>query len=97
LEVAEVEESSLCCGSAGVYNLLNPEPATQLGDRKVEKLLATKAEAVISANPGCLLQLMSGLRRRGLRTMPTFHLVELLDASISNTPVETLRKERPSL
>jgi len=97
LEVAEVEESNLCCGSAGVYNLLNPEPATQLGDRKVEKLLATKAEAVISANPGCLLQLMSGLRRRGLRTMPTFHLVELLDASISNTPVEALRKERPPL
>jgi glycolate dehydrogenase iron-sulfur subunit len=92
LEVVEVEEASLCCGSAGVYNLLNPEPASQLGDRKVEKLLATKAEAVISANPGCLLQLMSGLRRRGLQTMPTFHMVELLDASIRNTAPEGLRK-----
>jgi glycolate oxidase iron-sulfur subunit len=92
LEVVEVEESSLCCGSAGVYNLLNPEPASQLGDRKVEKLLATRAEAVISANPGCLLQLMSGLRRRGLQTMPTFHMVELLDASIRNTTPEALRK-----
>jgi glycolate oxidase iron-sulfur subunit len=89
LEVVEVEEASLCCGSAGVYNLLNPEPASQLGDRKVENLLATKADAVISANPGCLLQLMSGLRRRGLKTMPTFHMVELLDASIRNQqPVE---------
>jgi glycolate oxidase iron-sulfur subunit len=92
LDVVEVEEASLCCGSAGVYNLLNPEPASQLGDRKVEKLLATKAEAVISANPGCLLQLMSGLRRRGLQTMPTFHMVELLDASIRNTAPEVLRK-----
>ncbi len=92
LEVVEVEEANLCCGSAGVYNLLNPEPASQLGDRKVEKLLATRAEAVVSANPGCLLQLMSGLRRRGQQTMPTFHMVELLDASIRNTAPEALRK-----
>ena len=94
LEVIEVEEANLCCGSAGVYNLLNPEPAAQLGDRKVEKLLAAKAEAVISANPGCLLQLMSGLRRRGLQTIPTFHMVELLDASIRNVSLDALRKER---
>ena len=87
LEVAEIDEATLCCGSAGVYNLLNPEPANQLGDRKVENLLATKADAVISANPGCLLQLMSGLRRRGLDAMPTFHMVELLDASIRNVPL----------
>jgi glycolate oxidase iron-sulfur subunit len=87
LEVAEIEESTLCCGSAGVYNLLNPEPANQLGDRKVENLLATKSEAVISANPGCLLQLMSGLRRRGLNAMPAYHMVELLDASIRNVPL----------
>src|SRR5580692_88707 len=87
LEVAEIEEASLCCGSAGVYNLLNPEPANQLGDRKVENLLATKADAVISANPGCLLQLMSSLRRRGLADMPAFHMVELLDASIRNVPL----------
>jgi glycolate oxidase iron-sulfur subunit len=87
LEVAEIDEATLCCGSAGVYNLINPEPANQLGDRKVENLLATKADAVISANPGCLLQLMSGLRRRGLAAMPTFHMVELLDASIRNVPL----------
>lgn len=92
LEVVEVEEASLCCGSAGVYNLLNPGPASQLGDRKVENLLATKAEAVISANPGCLLQLMSGLRRRGMRKMPAFHMVELLDASIRKIPIEVLKK-----
>jgi glycolate oxidase iron-sulfur subunit len=82
LEVAEIAEASLCCGSAGVYNLLQPEPAQQLGDRKVGHLLGTHSQAVVSANPGCLLQLMSGLRRRGERTLPALHLVELLDASI---------------
>ncbi|HTZ59965.1 MAG TPA: heterodisulfide reductase-related iron-sulfur binding cluster [Acidobacteriaceae bacterium] len=94
LEVAEIDEATLCCGSAGVYNLLHPEPANQLGDRKVENLLATKAEAVISANPGCLLQLMSGLRRRGLATMPTFHMVELLDASIRNAPLAGMENKQ---
>ncbi|MDE3187367.1 MAG: 4Fe-4S dicluster domain-containing protein [Acidobacteriota bacterium] len=82
LEVAEIPEGSLCCGSAGVYNLLQHEAANQLGSRKVDNLLSTGAQAVLSANPGCLLQLMNGLRQRGLKAMPAFHMVELLDASI---------------
>ncbi len=82
LQIAEIAEPTLCCGSAGVYNLLQPGPAEELGDRKVEHLLAAQAEAVVSANPGCLLQLMAGLRRRGEKTLPAFHMVELLDASI---------------
>jgi glycolate oxidase iron-sulfur subunit len=90
LEVAEIAESSLCCGSAGVYNLLQPEPAQQLGDRKVTHLLATQAAAVVSANPGCLLQLMSGLRRRGEKALPAFHMIELLDASIRGISAEDL-------
>jgi glycolate oxidase iron-sulfur subunit len=90
LEVAEIAEGSLCCGSAGVYNLLQPEPAQELGDRKVTNLLATEAVAVVSANPGCLLQLMSGLRRRGERAMSAFHMVELLDASIRGVGAEEL-------
>jgi glycolate oxidase iron-sulfur subunit len=94
MEVAEINEASLCCGSAGVYNLLHPEPANELGDRKVENLLATKAEAVVSANPGCLLQLMNGLRRKGLAAMPTFNMVELLDASMRGVSAEELKRER---
>jgi glycolate oxidase iron-sulfur subunit len=95
LEVAEIPEGSLCCGSAGVYNLLQSETANQLGDRKVENLLTTGAEAVLSANPGCLLQLMNGLRRRGLKAMPAFHMVELLDASIRGIPAaELLRGDK---
>lgn len=82
LDIAEIAEPNLCCGSAGVYNLLHPEPANELGDRKVENLLAAKAQALVSANPGCLLQLQSGLRRRGLAEVPTFHMIELIDASI---------------
>ncbi len=94
LEVAEIPEGSLCCGSAGVYNLLQPETANQLGDRKVENLLTTGAEAVLSANPGCLLQLMNGLRRRGMKEMPAFHMVELLDASIRGVSVNSLLQGR---
>jgi glycolate oxidase iron-sulfur subunit len=90
LEVAEIPESSLCCGSAGVYNLLEPDAAAQLGARKVENLLATQAQAVLSANPGCLLQLRNGLRQRGLAEMPAFHLVEVLDASIRGVSAEAL-------
>jgi glycolate oxidase iron-sulfur subunit len=95
LEVAEIPEGSLCCGSAGVYNLLEPDTANQLGDRKVENLLTTGAQAVLSANPGCLLQLMNGLRRRGLHAMPAFHMVELLDASIRGmTPGDLLKARK---
>ncbi len=92
MEVREIPEASLCCGSAGVYNLLHPEPADALGDRKVENLLQTGAEAVVSANPGCLLQLMHGLRRRGKAEMPAFHMVELLDASIRGIGREQLMR-----
>ena len=90
LNVVEIPEATLCCGSAGVYNLLQPETASQLGSRKVENLLTTGAQAVISANPGCLLQLMNGLRQRGLKAMPAFHMVELLDASIRGITVDDL-------
>jgi glycolate oxidase iron-sulfur subunit len=90
LEVAEIPENSLCCGSAGVYNLLEPDAANELGARKAENLLSTKAQAVLSANPGCLLQLMNGLRRRGVEAMPAFHMVEVLDASIRGIGAEEL-------
>jgi glycolate oxidase iron-sulfur subunit len=94
LELTEIAEPSLCCGSAGVYNLLQPEPAQQLGDRKVAHLLDTRAEAVVSANPGCLLQLMSGLRRANQPELPALHMVELLDASMRGlSPDQFLRRD----
>jgi len=94
LEVATVAEGDICCGSAGIYNLLHPEPANALGDRKVTNLLATEAQAVVSANPGCLLQLMNGLRRQGMHAMPTFHMIELMDASMRGLSPEQLLREQ---
>ena len=94
LDVAEIPEAALCCGSAGVFNLLQPDTASQLADRKVDNLLTTSAEAVASANPGCLLQLMYGLRRRGLKTIPALHMVELLDASIRGLSTNELLKAK---
>jgi glycolate oxidase iron-sulfur subunit len=84
LEVLEVPESALCCGSAGIYNLIEPQAAQQLGDRKVSNVLSTAAQMVVSSNPGCLLQLRNGFERAG-KTVTTRHLVELLDASIRGT------------
>ena len=82
LDVQEVPEGGLCCGSAGIYNLVEPEAAGELGRRKADNVLATGAEAVVSSNPGCLLQLASTMESAGGRTLPAMHLVELVDASI---------------
>ena len=81
VEVREIPESEICCGSAGIYNLLEPEAATQLRDRKVGNILRTDAEAIVSGNPGCLLQIATGLQAAG-RPMRIMHLVEVLDQSI---------------
>lgn len=86
LTVVELPESEICCGSAGVYNLLQPTPAQALGERKAAHLIASGAEALTSGNPGCLLQLASALARAG-RPLPVFHPVQLLDASLHGTRV----------
>jgi glycolate dehydrogenase iron-sulfur subunit len=78
LRVVELTESDWCCGSAGIYNLTQPEMAGRLLERKVGHVLATKADAVVTANPGCILQIQSGLRARGA-TLDVLHLVEVLD------------------
>jgi len=85
LEICEIAEPEMCCGSAGIYNLLEPATANTLGARKVGHVAATGAEALVSSNPGCLMQIASGLAAAG-RSMPTLHLVELLDRSICNSP-----------
>ena len=83
--VREIPEAEICCGSAGVYNLLQPEPARALGDRKATNVLATGADLLVTANPGCLMQIDAALRRAGT-TLPLAHPVELLDASIRGAP-----------
>jgi glycolate oxidase iron-sulfur subunit len=82
LELLEVGvERDLCCGSAGVYNLLQPDAAAELGARKATHILETGAEAIAAANPGCAAQLDLHLRERG-RPLPIYHPVELLWRSI---------------
>jgi glycolate oxidase iron-sulfur subunit len=78
LELREMAESSLCCGSAGIYNITNPHESRQLQQRKLDNAKVTEAEVIITANPGCLLQLQSGLAERGSSTTVK-HIVELLD------------------
>ena len=80
LVLKEMPESSLCCGSAGIYNVTQPEMAAQLGARKLNNAQTTNAEVLVTANPGCHLQLAGGLQRRG-STMRVRHIVELLDAA----------------
>jgi len=81
LELREIPEADVCCGSAGIYNLLEPETAARLRDRKVQHVLTTDAEVVVSGNPGCLMQIASGLDQTG-RTIKTMHLIELIDRSL---------------
>ena len=81
LELLEPAEQPICCGSAGIYNLVQPAAASELGERKAANVAATGAEAYASANPGCLVQVSSYLRKAS-RRLPALHPVELLDASI---------------
>jgi glycolate oxidase iron-sulfur subunit len=78
LRVVDLPESDWCCGSAGIYNLTQPEMADRLLRRKTRNIESTRADAVVTANPGCILQIQAGLRDRGL-DLPVLHLVEILD------------------
>jgi glycolate oxidase iron-sulfur subunit len=89
LEILEIADSALCCGSAGIYNLVEPESARELGDLKVQNCLSTGPDAIASSNPGCLLQIKAGLARAE-RSMPVLHMIELLDASIRGISREAL-------
>jgi glycolate oxidase iron-sulfur subunit len=78
LRLVDLPESDWCCGSAGIYNLTEPEMAGRLLRRKVRHVQSTGAEALVTANPGCILQIQQGLRAAG-RDIPVLHLVEVLD------------------
>jgi glycolate oxidase iron-sulfur subunit len=86
LNLVELPDAGTCCGSAGVYNLLQPEAASELGARKAQAVLDTGAPLLISANPGCSLQIASALGGRGAH-IAVAHVAEVLDASICRTPL----------
>jgi glycolate oxidase iron-sulfur subunit len=80
LRLVEMAEADLCCGSAGIYNVTQPALSGALRRRKIEHTLATDATTVVSANPGCMLQLQAGLAEAG-SAVSVKHIVELLDES----------------
>jgi len=81
LELVELDDGGTCCGSAGVYNLFEPDVAAELGARKADAIAATGAPVLASANPGCTLQLGSILSKRGVEVQAV-HPIELLDRAI---------------
>ena len=87
VRLVEVGDSGTCCGSAGVYNLLQPEAARELGERKAAAIQATGADLVVSGNPGCSLQIAATLASTGGATPAVAHIAEVLDASIRGLPV----------
>ena len=90
MDVKEIREAEICCGSAGIYNMVEPEPAEELGRRKAQNILDTGAQMIVTANPGCMLQIQASLKKMGHSEIPTAHPMEVLDASIRGEPVETL-------
>jgi glycolate oxidase iron-sulfur subunit len=86
LKLVELPDAGNCCGSAGVYNLVQPEAAAELGARKAEAVLAAGAPVLISANPGCSLQVTAAVAARG-EHVAVAHTAEVLDASIRGIPL----------
>jgi len=81
VELLPIAEPELCCGSAGIYNLVQPTPARQLGERKVKNIAAVSPDIVATANPGCTLQIASIAADTG-QPLRVMHPIELIDASI---------------
>ena len=83
LKLIELPESSWCCGSAGIYNLIQPQMAEELLERKLRHIAFTRAEVVATGNPGCLLQLINGAKQRGMK-LRVAHPITLLAEAYRN-------------
>jgi glycolate oxidase iron-sulfur subunit len=86
LRLREIADPEICCGSAGVWNVLHSAPAADLGVRKAQHVLDTNAQLLVTANPGCAMQVSAALRDLG-HPIPVAHLAQVLDASISGRPL----------
>jgi glycolate oxidase iron-sulfur subunit len=78
----ELPEADLCCGSAGTYNLTEPEMAQRLQARKVENILRSGAQIVVTSNPGCILQIQAGLRQAGSQAQ-VMHIADFLEEKMN--------------
>jgi glycolate oxidase iron-sulfur subunit len=90
LQLSEIPEAAICCGSAGIYNLVQPDAAKQIGDRKAHFIASLNADVVATGNPGCLIQLQSSLARLGKSTK-IVHTIQLVDASIRGADAKSLK------
>jgi glycolate oxidase iron-sulfur subunit len=90
IELLTPAESDICCGSAGIYNLVQPEPAAALGARKARNIAALSPDVIATANPGCTLQISAAARVLGYK-WPVFHPIQLVDASIQGRRLRGLR------
>jgi glycolate oxidase iron-sulfur subunit len=86
LTLTELPESNWCCGSAGIYNLLQPEMANQLLDRKLKHIVSTKADVVATGNPGCLAHMANGIRREKLAVRLVHPITLLAEAYRAGDP-----------
>ncbi|HYL85505.1 MAG TPA: glycolate oxidase subunit GlcF [Candidatus Angelobacter sp.] len=89
LECVEIPEAPICCGSAGIYNLVQPDTARDLGDRKAQFIAELNADVVATGNPGCILQLQTSLARQEQKT-PVVHTIQILDASLRGQSPDSL-------
>jgi glycolate oxidase iron-sulfur subunit len=89
LTLAEIGDGGTCCGSAGIYNLVQPAAATELGARKAQSVWGAGGELLVSANPGCAMQIAAALRAQGT-PMPVAHVAQVLDASLRGQPPSAL-------
>ena len=105
LELVPLEESEICCGAAGTYNLTQPEMSERLGRRKMDHIEATGAEVVATGNVGCILQIARKIKERG-RPIEVVHPVDLLDRayrgasedeSLSGSPSEASGGRQPAV
>ncbi|GII78299.1 glycolate oxidase iron-sulfur subunit [Sphaerisporangium rufum] len=94
LRLREVPDAAMCCGSAGTYNLFQPAAARELGDRKAANVLSAGADLLVSANPGCTMQIASAVRRGG-RDIRVAHTAEVLDASLRGLSPAALGRPGP--
>lgn len=88
-EYVELCEADRCCGSAGIYNLLQPEMSTRILDKKMKQIKQTDAKWIITSNPGCLLQMKWGIQREKLSHVQAIHLVDFLHQSLKPTTHQT--------
>ncbi|HET8628311.1 MAG TPA: heterodisulfide reductase-related iron-sulfur binding cluster [Thermomicrobiales bacterium] len=96
VELVEMPESSLCCGSAGIYNITNPGMSRRLMERKARNVRSVTPEIVVSGNPGCMIQLQTGLERAGAAHVKVKHLTEMLDEAYRRAEgAGTRRRVRP--